>query len=377
MKHVRMIDAKEHTVLMVQVENEVGVLGDSRDRSASAEAAFAGPVPQELLAHLQAHSADLVPELLAILTAAGNKTSGTWTEVFGPGIATDEIFMAWHYAKYVDRVAAAGAAEYPIPSYANAWLNEKDAKPGDYPSGGPLAHLLNIWQAGAPHLALLGPDLYAADFENRCRLFTRSGNTLFIPETNRGADVVGRNLFLAVGAYSCIGFSPFAIDAQFGGEPSVQNQAFPFMKPPTQAEVYALMSQFAPTVLEHQGKGEVIGFVLDKDHKSFVTTLGGTELEISLDEIFGRHAEKGYGIVVALGPDEFIGAGLGFRVIPKISASGKSGIGLGTADEGVFHDGTWVPGRRLNGDEDDQGRAWRFSSFGLQIERCTFYRFAK
>jgi len=32
-------------VLMVQVENEVGVLRDTRDRSPAANRAYAGPVP--------------------------------------------------------------------------------------------------------------------------------------------------------------------------------------------------------------------------------------------------------------------------------------------------------------------------------------------
>src|ERR1039458_4194821 len=44
LRHLREVDQR-HTVIMVQVENEVGVIGDSRDRSAAANAAFAQPVP--------------------------------------------------------------------------------------------------------------------------------------------------------------------------------------------------------------------------------------------------------------------------------------------------------------------------------------------
>ncbi|PJF38504.1 MAG: glycoside hydrolase family 42, partial [Phototrophicales bacterium] len=33
MRHLKTIDGDDHTVIMVQVQNEVGVLGDSRDRS--------------------------------------------------------------------------------------------------------------------------------------------------------------------------------------------------------------------------------------------------------------------------------------------------------------------------------------------------------
>jgi hypothetical protein len=134
------------------------------------------------------------------------------------------------------------------------------------------------------------------------------------------------------------------------------------------------MAQIAPLVLAHQGTDSLVGFALDKDHPSLVTNLGGTTVEISLDDLFGRKAEKGYGIVVAVGPDEFVGAGTGFRVIFKPANPGTNKVGIGTVDEGVYRDGKWIPGRRLNGDEDDQGRAWRFSSWALQIERCTTYR---
>ena len=140
MRHLREMDGKKHTVIMIQVENEVGILGDSRDYSPAATLAFAEPVPKELINYLSAHKATLVPELREIWAAHGYKTSGTWTEVFGPGkpanmaipVRTssppltekehesewrslhwpvDEIFMAWNYACYVNTVAAAGKAK--------------------------------------------------------------------------------------------------------------------------------------------------------------------------------------------------------------------------------------------------------------------------
>ena len=379
MKHLREFDSHDHTVLLVQVENEVGLFGDSRDRSPAADAAFAGPVPKEWFQYLATHSAELVPELRTRWEAAGARVTGTWADVFGPGAATDEIFMAWHYARYVDRVAAAGAAEYPVPFYANAALDVPNAKPGEYASGGPLAHVLNVWQAAAPHLALVAPDIYGSDFEERCRQFSRSGNPLFIPETNLGAESA-RNLFLAIGAYNAIGFSPFAIDTHYPPSFSV-----PEADRSALGSSYGVLRQIAPLVLEHQGQGEMTGFVLDREHPSLVATLGGVVVEISLDEIFGHRAEQGAGMIMAVGPDEFFGIGSGFRVIFRSSARGAGRLGIGAIDEGVFRDGLWIPGRRLNGDEDDQGRAWRFASWAhqvehgsvspwaIQIEHCTIY----
>ena len=63
MRHIREVDGKEHTVLMMQVENEVGVLGDSRDHIAAANEAFAKPVPEDLMNYLVQHKDTLAPEL--------------------------------------------------------------------------------------------------------------------------------------------------------------------------------------------------------------------------------------------------------------------------------------------------------------------------
>jgi len=120
MRHVKEVDGQQHTVLMIQVENEVNVEGDSRDRSPAANRAFAGPAPKELMDYLQKHKDGLISELRQVWETAGFKTAGTWEEVFGKGVATDEIFMAWNYSRYIGRVVAAGKAEYPIPMYVNA-----------------------------------------------------------------------------------------------------------------------------------------------------------------------------------------------------------------------------------------------------------------
>ena len=53
MCHIRQVDDKDHSVIMMQVENEVGILGDSRDRCALANQAFSQPAPKELMDNLQ------------------------------------------------------------------------------------------------------------------------------------------------------------------------------------------------------------------------------------------------------------------------------------------------------------------------------------
>ena len=361
MRHIREVDGADHTVIMMQVENEVGVLRDSRDRSAAAEAAFAGPVPRTLMDYLQKNRGALVPEIRNRWEAAGAKASGTWPEVFGESPQTDELFMAWNYARYADHVAEAGKAQYGIPMYVNTWLGGQGT-PGQWPSGGPLPHVMDIWLAGAPHLDFLSPDIYAADFSNWCQRYTQRGNPLFIPEMNRQGDGP-RNVFYALGQHSAMGTSPFAIDSLDNPKDSALSKS------------YAVVRQIAPLVLAAQGTGNMTGFWVNKEHRTVTRELGGYELEISLDEIFGSEAQLGYGLIIAVGPDEFMGAGSGFRVAFRPRTPGPPLVGIGSVDEGVYRDGKWIAGRRLNGDENDQGGKWRFSPQGLSIERCGIDRY--
>jgi beta-galactosidase GanA len=362
LRHIRQVDGRDHTVLMVQVENEAGVLGDSRDRSAAANQAFGQAVPEPLLSFLSKNKDGLYPDLKKRWEAAGAKTSGTWEQVFGPGPETDEIFMAWHYASYVDKVAAAGKAEYPIPMFVNAWLSQPDRKPGGWPSGGPLPHVMDVWRAASSNLDMLTPDIYQANFAEWCQRYVHAGNPLFIPEM-MPSEAGARNVFYAIGRHDAIGTSPFAIDSLREPENTPLSKS------------YAILAQVAPLLLEHQGKGEITGFLLDKQNPSVRAVLGGHELEISLDSIFGFNAEIGYGVIIATGPDEFTGAGIGFRVAFKPQTAGPRLAGVGAVDEGTFSHGRWIPGRRLNGDETDQGQHWRFDPRQLAIQRCTVYRY--
>ncbi len=385
MRHLREADARDHTVVMVQVENEVGVLGDTRDRSPAAERAFQSAVPEALMAQLDARKGNLAPELLELWKASGYRARGTWTEVFGAGEgaasaearrrirdSVDATFMAWHYARYVGAVAEAGRREYDLPLYANAWLHGADALPGGYPSGGPLPETADVWRAGAPAIDLLAPDLYAPEFESWSARYTRAGNPLFIPETNLAT--IAANAFVAFGRSDAIGVSPFAVDRlafPLPSPPATEGR----QAPPSLSRSYEVLGQLAPTILAHQGKGEMTGFTLDKEHPSVTANLGGYELEITLDEVFGRHAESGYGLVIAAGPDEFIGAGAGFRVSFRPRTPGPALVGLGPVDEGSFREGTWIPDRRLNGDETAQGEGWRFAPSQATIERCKVFRY--
>jgi hypothetical protein len=388
MRHIKEVDGQRHTVVMMQVENEVGVLRDSRDRSAPANRAFAGPVPRELMSYLQQHKDTLIPELREVWAANGSKTSGTWEEVFGAGkpdsvdmpIQTtsppmspeehdrswrqlhwpvDEIFMAWNYARFVGKVVEEGKAEYNIPMYANAWLQQPNhAWPGSYPSGGPVPQVHDIWRAGAPAVDVLAPDLYLEYFDDVSARFTRDGNPLFIPETSANA----ANVMSAFGKFNAIAFSPFGIERSVGPDTEL-------------AAAYRVITQLAPAIAAQQGKGSITAVRMNRgdaplnvklgDYTLDLTYIGAGRVPIAPEATAagqqrpqgGPPAVQAAAILIAAGPNEFyFGAGAGgLRIGFTANTPGPRIVGLGDVQEGKFVDGKWKVVRQLGGDDTGQG----------------------
>jgi beta-galactosidase GanA len=245
--------------------------------------------------------------------------------------------------------------------YVNTWLSGETTPPGEYPSGGPEPRVLDVWKAAGPGLDFYAPDLYDARFEEWCRRYHRDGNPLYMPET-RGQAAGAANVFYALGEEAGFGFSPFAIES----EASDTNPL---------AESYGVIASLAPLLVEHQSAGDVHGFVLNRDHSSVDFTMNGYTLHVTLDEIFGGQAESGFGLIMADGKDAFLGAGKGFKVTFKPRPETGRHLGLAAVDEGTFEDGKWVPGRRLNGDENAQGVSWRFDSRQVRTEKAVLYQF--
>jgi hypothetical protein len=394
LRHLREVDGSELTVIMIQMQNEVGVLGDSRDRSVAADAAFAQPVPAELAAYLQQNQDRLDPDLLKIWRAAGGKTAGTWTEVFGAGPTTDEIFMAWHYARYLEHITAAGKAEYPLPVFTNTWIVQpEDNGPGDFPSGGPEPLVLDLWKAGAPSIDLNAPDIYLPDFAGWCARFHRTDNPLFIPES-RGDAGGAANAFFAIGRHDSIGYSPFGIDnagrlltlrpdAGAAAPARVDNLPLP--------RAYAVLAELTPLILAHQVGGAVSAVSLNKEHQTESVPLGNYTVNFDLRRNRRNPREVpelGYGLVIAVGPDEYVVAGTDLQVTFTPRTPGPPIAGLAEVEAGQFVNGRWVPSRRLSGDDillnyklaeaaenDQSGSGLRFGPDGPTIQRVTLYRY--
>ena len=102
------------------------------------------------------------------------------------------------------------------------------------------------------------------------------------------------------------------------------------------------------------------GFLLDKNHASVDFTMSGYTIHVALANDWWDHADTGYGLIMDSGPDEFLGAGKGFMVTFAQRSGAQTGIAA--VEEEKFENGEWVPRRRLNGDENDQGKIWIFPS---------------
>lgn len=367
MKHIRSIDELVQTVIMVQVENEIGMIPDARDYCEMASKLFTQPVPAELTSYLLQHKNSLIPEFEQMWQQTGYKSSGTWEEVFGKGLHTDEIFMAWHFACYANEVARAGKAAYPLPMYVNAALIRPNYKPGQYPSAGPLPHLMDIWRAGAPLIDFLAPDIYFKNFKEWCEKYDRSGNPLFIPEVANQQSPA--NAFFAIAQHHAMGYSPFSIESL----PHPESQPL--------ARAYEVLHQLEHLILLKQVKGELAGVLLDSTYHQAQIHLGEYTFNVR-HEYSWAYAQKSEGetprvggMIILLEPDEFLVAGSGIIVTFQTRANNGTIAGIERIDEGQFVHGNWIAGRRLNGDQSHQGRHLHLPGNSYSIQRVKLYAY--
>ena len=314
MRHLKKADGDCGTVLMVQVENEVGFLGDAREHGPKADASCRkGEDP--------------------------------------------ERFQARAYARYVQAVASAGKKEYAIPMYVNAALNSRGRKAGEYPSAGPLDHLMDIWKAEAPAIDLICPDIYDPGFPDWIARYSKPGNPLFIPEIRQEPGNAAR-VFYALGRHAAIGFSPFDIDNSWGAT----------------ARSYEVLAPFLPLIAHAQREGMAYGVLVDKDHPEDTVTVGDViftcrhDGTLSWSPVRGGEWGEGSFLILDLGEGEFLFLGTAC-VATMAPADGKGHVGILSIDEYEGQEKL----RRLNGDEDHQGRHLRIPAGTVGVQKLKTY----
>ena len=371
MKHIKDIVDNEHSIIMIQPENEIGMLPVPRDYSESANEKFNDNVPGELITYLKSNKENLIPEFKEVWERNGYKESGTWEEIFGQGPHTDEIFMAWYYAKFVNAVAEAGKKIYPLAMYVNAALNRPGRLPGyGYPGAGPLPHIMDIWKAGAPSIDFLSPDIYFPDIEHWCDLYTRQNNPLFIPEAQGGPAAAAKALF-TIGHYESIGFSSFSIESTSDPE----NEPI--------GKSYGLIKQLTPIITANQGQNKIDGVLFDNENRQRIIKFGDYEFTAKHSYTLGYEEnskndtwETTGALIVQTAENEFYLAGSGVVITFKNIKNPELKVGILKAEEGKFENNKWKVIRYLNGDQIHQGRHIRILlSDGYMIQKFELYNY--
>ncbi len=390
MKHLRERDSTEHTVVMMQVENESGSLGAVRDFSPMAQKQFDSAVPQGLVA--------------AMGKKPGTWQPGTWQQVFGDD--ADETFAAYSVARYIGQVAATGKKEFDIPMYVNNWLKSPRAYPiqtvpgEDYPSGGPTENMLGVWKEAAPGIDILAPDIYVANsgrYRDVMKQFERPDNPLFVPESLGfgmfpGSSGYARNVFYALGD-GAIGFSPFGLDrARF---PSASGAAFSAsdgalsdaaLELTTQADNYRLIGSMDRVVaaMEFAGKLKVAveepGIAQNEiDFPGWRALITYAPADVPGPRVASPTSRLHVGRILAaqIGPNEFLVAGMDARVdfltpIRVGRLAGQKSMQYLRVEEGSYDGKTWKPTRIRNGDETDHGLVFPSAGAVLHVKVGTY-----
>jgi beta-galactosidase GanA len=365
MRHLKTADV-QRTVIMVQVENEPGVWGGVRDFSPAAQQAFEGTVPAEVL---KAMNKDV-------------SGSATWKNVFGKD--ADEFFHAWVVARYIQQVAAAGKAVYPLPLYVNVALRDPfdPGRPPSYESGGATDNVIPIWKAIAPAIDLVAPDIYindAAKYLKVLDLYHRPDNALFVPETSNRAEV-SRFFFSALGRQT-IGFSPFGIDytrytnSPLGASRIDKESLAPF------ALNYDLVGPMDREIARLNFEGKLQGVAEEKGKPSQTLDFGAWQAVVSYglpsfgsgNNPPGNPEPTGRAFIAQLGDNEFLVAGyfcrVDFRVADSASAKQREILRV---EEGTYKDSVFQPVRIWNGDQTDWGLNFSSVPQVLHVKMGTF-----
>lgn len=359
-------DSARQTVVAVQVENETGLLGAARERSDAADAAFAAPVPADLVAYLRAHTDTMTQDIRdAVLSG---REEGSWSEVFGT--AAEELFSAYHVARFVNAVAEAGKAVYPLPMTANCWL-DKGGEPGSYPTGGPVSKVHEVWDFCAPAIDIYCPDIYVPQFKAVCDEYTRRGGALFIPEAATHSYCAPR-LVYTLGHYHALCYSPFGFDDI--GKPFTATQAFlfgvdvsdPALKTPQRLEEYAafgqILREMLPMLAQAYGTDRLQAVSAETDPASPAPDgspfgaipptmdFGAFRLSVGFQSPIQPRGD-GVCLCLAMSERECWVVGNACSLTFTSGSPAQPNLDLLLVEEGRFAQGTWIPGRRLNGDE--------------------------
>ena len=353
MKHIREVDEEAHTVVLIQVENESGLQGAAREHSDYADELYSQMVPEEFALYMKNQTSTMSEDVRAAVSEG--KDSGSWEEVFGS--AAEEIFHAYSVASYVEKVASAGSLEYDLPMVVNAWL-DKGQEAGMFPSGGPVARMMEVWKYCAPHIKVFAPDIYVQNFCEVCDNYVKLDNPLFIPETATHSHVAPRLVYV-IGHYHAMGFAPFGFEDM--GQPFTATDSYlfgidtsdPLLQIPQDTKEYAwynhTLNEMMPLLTAKYGTKGLQAVISERpDQNMMVFDRFGFKALMNMPMI-----ERQDGVCLALQQEEneFYLIANGCLIAMFSTDPQKPNVDILSLEEGEFRNGKWYMRRRLNGDE--------------------------
>lgn len=391
MEHLRESDAEDRTVLMVQVENETGIMGAAREHSARADRKYAEGIPGEFMKRLRCCVESWISERVKPgcpdncrpdyyekwehwlheirryfkELEAGTDVFGTknpawcaWDMIFGDD--AEEAFQAYYTASFVNAVAAGGKKVYGLPMAVNAWLSQGGTA-GKYPSGGPVAHMLPVWEAAAPEIDVVAPDIYVKDFGRVCEEYRTEKNPLCVLETATHSHLAPRMLY-AVGHFHAFCFGPFAFEDM--GKPFDAKAAAlfgvdttdPLLAMPQDMEVFRTVAG----VLGSMGEMTLEAFSTDRLQAVIAESPDGAEYvpgqskcmrfgTVKFTAVFSD--SEGAALILQKGDEEFFLFAMHCQIVLSSVDPVNDSVELLRVEEGTFENMRWIPGRKLNGDE--------------------------
>ncbi|NLP34149.1 MAG: DUF5597 domain-containing protein [Clostridiales bacterium] len=372
MTFIKEYDEKQKTVLAVQIENEMGYANTDRDYSLKACEDYKKPVP-EILRNVTLEDTGLEG------MDTGTLDKSTWRGCFGRH--AHEAFSAWYHACYINEIAKAGKACYEIPMITNVMVGEQGYEEAGrcYNSGAAVGRMLDIWKLGTPYLDLICPDIYQQakkDYARICSRYDRVDNALFIPESPLMGEANAMNALMAVADYKAIGISCFGAESALHEDGTLLEGAKPM------AITMKTLAALAPLIIKYRGTGAVHAFVQDEFATKDYLRLPryhieahyirnnkrkqsyGSRINMRAEENRWNLEERGRGLLIQTGEDEFYiaGAGIAFDFIrrpdpldenPYIQLSSRQAGQLNflSVEEGHFENGHWITDYLRNGDE--------------------------
>lgn len=342
MNFIKGMDSSKNTVLMIQVENEVGLLGTDRDYGPKANQLFEAEVPQVLQNEFSCF--------------------GTWKEVFKEN--AEEYFSAYYFAQAIEEIASRGSKVYPLPMYANAWLEQHPWTAGTYPSGGPIRKLHKIWKKVAPTLFTLAPDIYVPYTKQVMEQYCYNENPLFIPEVRKDA-VTASYCLNAFFEHHALGYSPFGIEDLGLSPEEVRKPTSEVMKAlninplvfeteggkEALSKTYKLIENLEPLYFKYRGTDSMKSF-LKRNEWDLGQLLSFNSFQVLIDYF---EVEPGVplssGVIFEVAENKFIIAGMMAKINFLVKQGEEKKVGQLSLEYGTIINGEWVGYKKANGDD--------------------------